>query len=66
MSIYFIVVYLLMVVVFRRQYSTMKAAQDHAKEEALKGVGETVKAGIQTGIQAGLSTGFGQSQNQIQ
>jgi uncharacterized membrane protein len=64
MSIYFIVVYLLMVVVFRRQYSTMKAAQDHAKEEALKGVGETVKAGIQTGIQAGLSSGFGQ--NQIQ
>ena len=40
----------------------MKAAQDHAKEEAMKGVGDTFKAGIQTGIQAGLSQSFSQSQ----
>eukprot|EP01080_Neovahlkampfia_damariscottae_P001012 gene1012-9918_t len=62
MAIYYVVVYLLMVVMFRRKYASMKDAQDHAKEEAMRGVGETVKAGIQTGIQAGLQTSFSQNQ----
>jgi len=48
MFIYFLLIYIQMIIIFRREYKTMKSASDATKKSVMKGVSETVATGIQT------------------
>jgi len=50
MFLYLLIVYILMCVVFKREYKTMRSAGESAKKSIMKGVTETVGQGITSQI----------------